>query len=132
MLTIPETALGDRNDQGRYAVRVLRPDNTVETRDVLTGLSDSVNIQVVEGLAEGDRVILGEADADAVVEQESKRHGPPMGCVAMALLHIENLRKEYPAGDGTPGGAQGPEPEHRGRGKWWPLSALPARASPRS
>ena len=79
VLTIPETALGSKNGQGRYTVQVLGPDGGVETRNVVTGLSDSVNIQVVEGLREGDRVILGSANGDAVVEQESRRHGPRMG-----------------------------------------------------
>lgn len=79
VLTIPETALGAKRKDGKYAVRILRPDNAVETRFVRAGLSDSVNIQILEGLEEGTRVILGQADTDAVLEKESKRHGPPMG-----------------------------------------------------
>jgi len=79
VLIIPETALGAKDGQGRYAVQVLGQDGGVETRSVTTGLSDSVNVQVVEGLREGDRVILGSADGDAAVEQESQRHGPRMG-----------------------------------------------------
>jgi macrolide-specific efflux system membrane fusion protein len=76
VLLIPESGLGDKDKQGNYAVSILTGDNRVETRSVRVGLSDSVNTQVLKGLNEGDRVILGEADADAVVSRESRRHGP--------------------------------------------------------
>ncbi|EGB13304.1 efflux transporter, RND family, MFP subunit [Pseudodesulfovibrio mercurii] len=76
VLLIPESALGDKDKQGHYSVRVLTQDNRAEVRGVRTGLSDSVNIQVLDGLTEGDLVILGEADADTVVSQSSRRHGP--------------------------------------------------------
>jgi macrolide-specific efflux system membrane fusion protein len=79
VLLIPESALGAKDAKGAYTVRVLNGDGQVENRTVKTGLSDSVNIQVLDGLKEGDRVILGEADADAVVQEESNRHHPPMG-----------------------------------------------------
>jgi macrolide-specific efflux system membrane fusion protein len=74
VLTIPEAALGTTDDQGRHAVRVLGADGAPETRWVRTGISDSVNVQVLEGLDEGEQVILGEADAEAVLEQEASRH----------------------------------------------------------
>ncbi|MEZ7195361.1 efflux RND transporter periplasmic adaptor subunit [Pseudodesulfovibrio karagichevae] len=76
---IPESALGTKEAKGGYTVRVLDAEGRAETRSVKVGLSDSVNIQVLDGLKEGDRVILGEADADAVVRQESNRHRSPMG-----------------------------------------------------
>jgi macrolide-specific efflux system membrane fusion protein len=76
---IPESALGAKDPKGAYTVRVLDAEGRAETRSVKVGLSDSVDIQVLDGLKEGDRVILGEADADAVVQQESNRHRPPMG-----------------------------------------------------
>ncbi|MGE4505459.1 MAG: efflux RND transporter periplasmic adaptor subunit [Desulfovibrionaceae bacterium] len=74
VLTIPEAALGTTDDQGRHGVRVLGADGAPETRWVRTGISDSVNVQVLEGLDEGEQVILGEADAEAVLEQEASRH----------------------------------------------------------
>lgn len=78
VLLIPESALGEGAGQGKYVVRVLNEDGRPETRTVSVGISDSVNIQVKEGLAEGDRVILGEADEDAALEEEANRH-PRMG-----------------------------------------------------
>lgn len=66
VLLIPESALGAKDGPGTYSVRVLAGDDRVEVRKVRTGLTDSVNIQVLDGVAEGDRVILGESGADAV------------------------------------------------------------------
>lgn len=79
-LTIPEAALGSRNEGGEYSVRVLGPQGRPQTRYVHTGLSDSVNVQILDGIREGESVILGEADADAMVKEESDSHPhPPMG-----------------------------------------------------
>ncbi|WP_207261247.1 efflux RND transporter periplasmic adaptor subunit [Desulfovibrio sp. Huiquan2017] len=74
VLLIPESALGAKDGPGTYSVRVLAGDDRVEVRKVRTGLTDSVNIQVLDGVAEGDRVILGESGADAV----SGRRRPSM------------------------------------------------------
>lgn len=38
-------------------VTVLRPDGTTERRAITTGLSDAINIEVVSGLAEGEKVL---------------------------------------------------------------------------
>ena len=78
VLLVPVSALGTRDSQGAYTVRVLTADGGVADRGVRVGISDSVNIQVLEGLSEGDRVILGEADVESVVSEESSRHRPPM------------------------------------------------------
>jgi macrolide-specific efflux system membrane fusion protein len=60
-LAVPQTALGPRSQDGRHEVRVLRPDQTVETRRVRIGISGNLQAQVLEGLAEGDKVIIGDA-----------------------------------------------------------------------
>jgi len=77
VLTIPESALGDKDAQGRYNVRVLGETGPPQARLVRIGISDTVNAQVLDGLTEGERVILGEADVAAAMEQESN-HRPPM------------------------------------------------------
>jgi len=80
VLLIPESALGDKGRDGAYSVSVLTAEGRAENRSVHVGISDSVNIQVLDGLSEGDRVILGEADADAAVKKETDSHPrPPMG-----------------------------------------------------
>lgn len=60
-LSIPASALGAKGANGAYAVRVLRPDGKVETRDVRVGINNNVRAQVLAGLSEGERVIVGEA-----------------------------------------------------------------------
>ena len=77
-LTIPETALGTKDDQGRYDVLVLRLNGQAETRNVRVGLRDSVKAQISDGLQAGERVVLGQADVKAALAQESTRHRRPM------------------------------------------------------
>lgn len=62
-LTVPLTALGARDKDGRQEVRVLKPDHTVEKRQVRVGISNNFQAQVLEGLKEGDVVITGDASA---------------------------------------------------------------------
>ncbi|MFL9871539.1 macrolide transporter subunit MacA [Paraburkholderia megapolitana] len=59
-LNIPVAALGDKNKDGTYPVRVLDRDNQVDTRKVRTGINNNVNVEVLSGLKEGERVIIGE------------------------------------------------------------------------
>ncbi|ADU36898.1 macrolide transporter subunit MacA [Variovorax paradoxus] len=62
-LTVPLTALGARGKDGRQEVRVLKPDQSVEKRQVRVGISNNFQAQVLEGLKEGDVVITGDASA---------------------------------------------------------------------
>jgi len=62
-LTVPLTALGARDKDGRQEVRVLKADRTVEKRQVRVGISNNFQAQVLEGLKEGDTVITGDASA---------------------------------------------------------------------
>jgi macrolide-specific efflux system membrane fusion protein len=62
-LTVPLTALGTRDKDGRQEVRVLKPDQTVEKRQVRIGITNNFQAQVLEGLKEGDNVITGDASA---------------------------------------------------------------------
>ncbi|AOK56861.1 hemolysin secretion protein D [Burkholderia stagnalis] len=63
-LSIPAAALGAKDKDGRYAVRVLRADGTLDTRAVRTGINTNVKVEVLAGLKEGERVVIGDA-ADA-------------------------------------------------------------------
>lgn len=60
-LTVPASALGARDDKGRYAVRVLNADKSVRTVSVAIGINNNVRVEVTDGLREGDEVILDEA-----------------------------------------------------------------------
>jgi HlyD family secretion protein len=55
VLSIPERLVTTRNDTSR--VTVLIPDGTTEDRVVKLGLSDAINVEVLEGLRVGDRVV---------------------------------------------------------------------------
>jgi macrolide-specific efflux system membrane fusion protein len=77
-LTVPLTALGARDNSGRQEVRVLKPDQTVEKRQVRVGISNNFQAQVLEGLKEGDTVITG--DPSTVPERnEGNDGGGPKG-----------------------------------------------------
>jgi len=55
VLTIPERLVTTKNDTSR--VTVLLPQGTTEERIVTLGLSDAINVEVLEGLRAGDRVV---------------------------------------------------------------------------
>jgi HlyD family secretion protein len=55
VLVIPERLVEVRDDTAR--VTVMLADGTTELRVIKTGLSDAINVEVVEGLAEGERLV---------------------------------------------------------------------------
>jgi len=64
-LFVPLSALGQRTPDGRYPVRVLRAGAAPEGRLLGIGINDHINVQVLDGLREGERVIV--ADEGALV-----------------------------------------------------------------
>jgi len=62
-VTIPSSALGRRERDGRYTVRVLDAEGNAQPRTVRIGINNNVSAQVTEGLAAGEKVVLGEAPA---------------------------------------------------------------------
>jgi macrolide-specific efflux system membrane fusion protein len=66
-LLIPSSALGKRNKNGSYTARVLEgvgEQAKVANREVKIGLNNRVQAQVLSGLKEGEKVVVGEASAD--------------------------------------------------------------------
>lgn len=61
--SVPVSALGSANRDGSYTVQVLGKGGKVEERQIRTGLEDSINAQVLDGLQVGDKVVLGDAAA---------------------------------------------------------------------
>ncbi|WP_139651278.1 efflux RND transporter periplasmic adaptor subunit [Raoultibacter phocaeensis] len=59
VLTVPVSAVSDAGDQTRF-VLVQKPDGALETVTVQTGLSDGTKVEILEGLSEGDTVIVNE------------------------------------------------------------------------
>jgi membrane fusion protein, macrolide-specific efflux system len=76
-LVIPSSALSARGSDGAYEVRVQTPGGAIEARRVKTGVNTNSLVQVTEGLAEGERVVVAQADASASAGQNSMR--PPGG-----------------------------------------------------
>lgn len=76
-LCIPSSALGDKLKDGRYTVRVLKND-VPDTRTIRVGINNSVYAQVLEGLREGDKVVVGDS-ASVPATTTSQHPGPPPG-----------------------------------------------------
>ena len=55
VLVIPERLV--RFEEGVPRVTVLLPDGSTDEREIETGLSDAISVEVVEGLEEGDRIV---------------------------------------------------------------------------
>ena len=58
VLTVPTSALGERNKDGSYTVERRLADGRTEKRNIRAGLANSVNTQVTEGLEEGDSIVV--------------------------------------------------------------------------
>jgi len=79
-LTIPSSALGAPDADGRYTVRVVDDKGEITRKKIEIGLNNKVMVQVKSGLDEGDRVISGELAAGSPGGSGSGgRRGPPMG-----------------------------------------------------
>jgi macrolide-specific efflux system membrane fusion protein len=61
VLKVPLTALGEKDADGRYVVRVIGPDGAPQNRRVAIGLSNSSFAEVKDGLRVGEKVVIGEA-----------------------------------------------------------------------
>ena len=78
VLTVPTLAIKQEN--GKKTVRVLGTDGKPQTREVQTGLKDSMNTEIKSGLQEGEQVVMNElsaAEEKAKVEKDMQRGGPP-------------------------------------------------------
>lgn len=70
VLIVPNIAVERRN--GKAYINILLPNNKVEQREIVTGISDIMNVQVLSGLKEGEKVIsssITKAEADSTRAQ---------------------------------------------------------------
>jgi membrane fusion protein, macrolide-specific efflux system len=65
VLVVPFAALGARANDGSYTVRVLDGEGRAVARSVRIGMNNRVDAQVLSGLRAGERVVVGEASAEA-------------------------------------------------------------------
>jgi macrolide-specific efflux system membrane fusion protein len=78
-ITIPSAALGERAPDGRYIVRVVNGHGKPESRPVTVGINNNVVAQVLDGLAAGEQVVVGDAtDLASSGASRSFRGRPPM------------------------------------------------------
>ena len=63
VLTAPIAALQGSTAPDRQTARVVAKNGAIEEREVRVGISDRLRIQVLEGLNEGDHLLIGPAEA---------------------------------------------------------------------
>lgn len=78
VLTVPAAAVKKDKD-GEY-VQVMQADGTSKKQAVKTGLTNRVTTQIISGVNEGDKVVIGEASSDTKSSSSSKssKNRPPM------------------------------------------------------
>lgn len=74
-LCLPVSALGERQKDGRFTVKVLKGE-AAESRIIRTGISNNVQVQVLEGLREGEKVVVGDSTLLPATDT-SGAMGPP-------------------------------------------------------
>ncbi|MGE4559234.1 MAG: efflux RND transporter periplasmic adaptor subunit [Desulfobulbus sp.] len=81
VLLIPSAALGTKNPEGRYLVRVAEGPEQTSDQWVKVGLNNNVQAEVLEGLNEGQRVVIGDKTATASAPSTAglRRRRPPPG-----------------------------------------------------
>ncbi len=63
-LTVPVAALQGTTNADRQIARVVAQNGRIETREVRLGISDRLRVQVLDGLHEGDHLLIGPADGN--------------------------------------------------------------------
>ncbi|CAM4085291.1 Efflux RND transporter periplasmic adaptor subunit [Bordetella tumbae] len=78
-LIIPATALGPQGPDGGYMVQVVGQDGRPQPRAIKIGINNRANVEVLSGLKQGERVVVGEAAAglNATAANNRRRGGPP-------------------------------------------------------
>jgi len=74
-LAIPVAALGDKQKDGRVSVKVLVGEQA-EIRMIRTGIANNVQVQVLEGLKESEKVVVGDSTSLPITEASAM---PPPG-----------------------------------------------------
>jgi macrolide-specific efflux system membrane fusion protein len=62
VLTAPVAALQGGPQADSQTARVVAQNGSIEQRTVRTGISDRLKVQILDGLAEGDHLLIGPAD----------------------------------------------------------------------
>jgi macrolide-specific efflux system membrane fusion protein len=76
-LIVPSSALERRGRQGYFA-KVVKENGEIEQRAVKVGLNTNVTAQVIEGLKEGEKVVVAEVTADQRATRSQNQGGNPL------------------------------------------------------
>lgn len=77
-LLAPTAALQRSGPGGRYQATVIQPDGSQEEREVRVGVNNRIQAEILEGLAEGETLLLRSGSASNA-RQTSSTMGPPPG-----------------------------------------------------
>lgn len=78
VLTIPISVLQHKVAPNKYSVRVLKGTDSVEEKIVTVGRKDNINYEILDGITEEDRIIIGnDAKTAEAMSMSSQRRGPP-------------------------------------------------------
>src|SRR5450830_1861367 len=77
-VVIPSTALGERDPDGRYTIRVLDAKGQALPRKVRIGINTNASVQITEGLNAGEKVVIGNANGADMASASTRRGPPPM------------------------------------------------------
>ncbi|MGY8565031.1 efflux RND transporter periplasmic adaptor subunit [Stenotrophomonas rhizophila] len=78
VLTIPSVALGPKARDGQYVVRVADADGMPQPRKVRIGINTGSSAEVLSGLKEGEKVVVGEGSATPAANSGGSRGGAQM------------------------------------------------------
>lgn len=80
-LTLPIAVLDRKVGDDQYKIRVLDKDNNVHEKIIKVGMKDNIHYEILEGLEEDDRVVIGNdvesAEAKSMLDAENRRKNRP-------------------------------------------------------
>ncbi|MDR3088622.1 MAG: efflux RND transporter periplasmic adaptor subunit [Desulfobulbaceae bacterium] len=77
VLLAPSAALGKKDKDGLYAARIETAPGQYEERRVKVGLNNNVQAEILDGLTEGQKVVIGEALPAGAASAASQPRRPP-------------------------------------------------------
>jgi macrolide-specific efflux system membrane fusion protein len=79
VLTVPLAVLREKVSPNQYLVHILKADNSIKEQIVTIGRKDNINYEIIDGLSEHDKIIIGtdlESSVNKSLSQSPMRRGP--------------------------------------------------------
>lgn len=77
VLLIPSAALGTKGKDGSYSVQVVDAGGKISARKIKVGLNNNVSAEVLSGVKQGEKVVVGEASAASASSNSGGGMGGP-------------------------------------------------------